>query len=164
VSVITAIDPGPRESAYVTWRPDPPRVLAHGIDLNGDIRQRIRNGWDFETDRLAIECIVSSRGMPVGAETFTTVRWVGIFEEAWGREELNGAILVPRDKVKLHLCGQMKARDSNIRQALIDRFGASGTKKQPGILYGLRRDEWAALAVAVYVADMEAMTCNDAQP
>ena len=41
----------------------------------------------------------------------------------------------------------MKAKDSNIRQALIDRFGPVGTKKNPGWFYGVSKDVWAAIAV-----------------
>jgi hypothetical protein len=47
----------------------------------------------------------------------------------------------------------MKAKDANIRQALIDIYGgndkAIGNKKTPGPLYGIKGDLWAALAVAV---------------
>ncbi len=64
--------------------------------------------------------------------------------------------LLKRFDVKLHLCGNARAKDTNIRQALIDRFGgiegkskAVGTKKAPGPLYGCKSHMWAALAVAV---------------
>jgi hypothetical protein len=65
-----------------------------------------------------------------------------------------------RATVKAHLCRSAKAKDSNVRQALIDLFGgkenAIGTKKTPGPLYGISGDVWAALAVAVtwYDANM----------
>ena len=59
--------------------------------------------------------------------------------------------------VKSHLCHSAKANDSNIRQALIDRWGgdqvAIGRKKAPGPLYGFSGDMWAALAVAVTAAE-----------
>ena len=62
--------------------------------------------------------------------------------------------MIYRKDVKLHLCGSPRAKDSNIRQALIDRFGpgkekAIGLKKTPGPLYGVKSHVWAALAVAV---------------
>ena len=55
--------------------------------------------------------------------------------------------------MKLTLCGDARAKDPNIRAALIDRWGGSkaaavGTKKSPGPLYGFKSDMWAALAVA----------------
>jgi hypothetical protein len=46
----------------------------------------------------------------------------------------------------------MRAKDANIRQALIDKIGPQGTKAQPGPTYGIKSHSWAALAVAVYAA------------
>jgi hypothetical protein len=61
--------------------------------------------------------------------------------------------MLPRKDVKLHLCGSPRAKDANIRQALLDRYGgkekAIGSKHQRGPLYGIRSHLWAALAVAV---------------
>lgn len=54
----------------------------------------------------------------------------------------------------LDLCNSARAKDSNTRQALIDRFDAPGTKKSPGRLYGVKADEWAALPLAVYFEDL----------
>src|SRR5690606_4735562 len=67
---------------------------------------------------------------------------------------------VYRKDVKLHLCGSPRAKDANIRQSLLDRFGpgkekAVGTKQNPGPLYGVKSHMWAALAVAVYWWDAE---------
>jgi hypothetical protein len=55
-----------------------------------------------------------------------------------------------RKDVKLHLCNSPRAKDANVRQALLDRLGPQGTKKAPGPTYGVKSHEWAALAVAVY--------------
>jgi hypothetical protein len=54
--------------------------------------------------------------------------------------------------VKLALCGDSRAKDANIRQALIDHFGGSaaiGRKAAPGPLSGISRDVWSALAIAI---------------
>jgi hypothetical protein len=93
---------------------------------------------------LAIE-FIQGMGMAVGQEVFETCRWVGRFEEAFG----SPVRLVYRKEVKLHLCGSMKAKDANVRQALIDRFGSPGTKRAPGLTYGLSGDQWSALAVGI---------------
>ena len=87
--------------------------------------------------------------MPVGREVFETVYWIGRFAQAAQPVEHT---LVSRGAVKMHLCGSKRAKDSNIRQALIDRFGGSaaiGRKADPGPLYGISGDVWSALAVAV---------------
>jgi 5-methylcytosine-specific restriction protein A len=67
----------------------------------------------------------------VGAEVFDTVLWAGRFAEAAHRVPV---VLLPRRAVKLALCGDSRARDANIRQALIDRFGgtaASAARRRP---------------------------------
>ena len=56
---------------------------------------------------------------------------------------------VLRRDVKLHVCQSPRAKDANVRQALLDRFGPPGTKKAPGTTYGITKDTWQALAVAV---------------
>jgi hypothetical protein len=67
--------------------------------------------------------------------------------------------LIYRKDEKMNLCGSMKANDSTIKQALVDRFASGqknygkGTKKAPGFFYGFSKDMWAAMAVAVTYYD-----------
>lgn len=72
----------------------------------------------------------------------------------------NGAHRIFRRDIKLHLCNSVRAKDANIRQALIDRYGgkekAIGKKKSPGPLYGIKSHMWAALALAVTYHDQYA--------
>ena len=89
---------------------------------------------------------VAPYGMPVGEEIFETVYWSGPCAQSFGADNVQR---VPRLKVKLHLCHDPRAKDANIRQALIDRFAKPGTKKEPSILYGITGDLWAALALEV---------------
>lgn len=152
---VLAIDPGSEQSAWVLW--DGVRVQAHRKDDNVLLRGCIA-GMTFGHATVVIEQI-ASYGMAVGAEVFETVFWSGRFAEAvvGAGRYYRGIERLPRRAVKLHLCGSMKAKDSNIRQALIDRFGgkdrAIGKKASQGPLYGLKADEWAALALAVTFYD-----------
>jgi hypothetical protein len=146
---ILAIDPGTKQSAWVLW--DGQAVGASGIEANEILLAWLRRSW-APTHYLALE-MVASYGMAVGASTFQTVLWSGRFYEAWEREQGRTVRLTYRKDVKMHLCGSMRAKDGNIRQALIDRYGAPGIKAAPGVLYGVRSHVWAALAVAVTTWD-----------
>lgn len=103
----------------------------------------------FHNVPIACEWI-ESYGMAVGASVFRTVHAIG-----WLNAKSPTMRLIPRRDIKLHLCGSMRAKDGNIRQALIDRFGHPGTKKKPGLIYGIKSHYWSALAVAVTAMDLE---------
>lgn len=161
---ILAIDPGSEESAWVVY--DNGRLVNFAIDDNERLLGRIRlprgtvegDILSLRHDAVVIERI-ASYGMAVGESVFETVRWAGRFEEAAHPLPVHR---VTRREVKLHLCGQSRAKDANVRQALIDRYGgvggkeaAVGRKAAPGPLYGVSKDVWAALAVAVTWADTQ---------
>ena len=139
-----AIDPGPVESAYVIW--DGERIIEKGKVPSERVLTLI--GIHATDCRIVCE-MIACYGMAVGAEVFETCVWIGRYlEKAQG-----DMARIKRGEVKMHLCHSMKAKDSNIRQALIDRFGAPGTKKAPGLTFGLSGDMWAAFAVAVTYYD-----------
>lgn len=149
---VVAIDPGYQQSAYVVW--DGEQVLYRGTYPNEDMLRGLH--WLYHHPPVVyVFEQVESYGMAVGREVFQTVFVTGrMYQQACSTASPSQAVLMPRRAVKLHLCHSAKAKDSNIRQALIDRFGgtkaeAIGTKAKPGPLYGIRADEWAALAIAV---------------
>lgn len=142
---ILALDPGPEETGWASLYDG--RVETSGVIGNdGMLRQLIIGTL---SDVLAIE-MIASYGMPVGREVFETCLWIGRFVQAWPKPD--EVRLVYRKDVKMHLCGTPRAKDANIRQALIDLLGPQGTKKQPGPTYGVKSHAWAALAVAVTAA------------
>lgn len=153
---LLAIDPGTEQSGWCLFGNGAERdvtrfwrVVNCGVMPNGELIAFARATGTFSLAALAIE-MVASYGMPVGRETFETVRWIGRFQQAWhSPEEVR---LVYRRDVKLYLCGSMKAKDANVRQALIDKLGPVGTKANPGPLYGVKSHAWSALAVAVTAA------------
>jgi hypothetical protein len=149
---ILGIDPGPEHSAYVLWESG--SVRDAGFIDNEALRHYLRSIEVRESDQCAIETI-TGYGMPVGKETFGTCIWIGIFQECWSRRSEHRAILVPRKEIKLHHCHSSRAKDANVRQALLDKYGRPGTKKRPGATYGLSGHLWAAFAVATYVTERE---------
>jgi len=124
-------------------------VTDHIYAPNADVRGQLAG---YPHDSLA--CLVieqmASFGMAVGAEVFETVYWSGIFAEAYG---LDQTYRLKRLDVKMALCHDSRAKDANIRAAILDLYGgkaaAMGHKKAPGPLYGISGDLWSALAVAL---------------
>lgn len=152
---IVAIDPGNALSAWCVLDGD--RVLGFGKEPNSDVLIRCRREWSplDAGDLLAVE-MVQSFGMAVGQTIFETILWTGRYVEAWERRQ-GKFQLVYRKDVKMHLCQSMRAKDTNVRAELINRFGpgrdkAIGTKRQPGPLYGLSGDCWSSLAVGLTAA------------
>lgn len=149
-SKIMAVDPGPEMSAFVIW--DGQQVVDRGICTNDVIRSMLFN-VSFEADTIILEEI-ECYGMPVGKTVFKTVFESGQIYWAAAFTGID-VYLLPRRQVKLHLCGNNRAKDGNVIQALVDRFcpyeknRGKGTKKQPGFFYGFKKDIWQAFALAV---------------
>ena len=150
--LMLAIDPGNTQSGWCLFGGK--SVLDSGIVENHEMLELI---YQYCAYPLAIE-MIASYGMAVGREVFETCVWIGRFMQAHD----GGARLVYRKDVKMHLCGTMKAKDANIRQAIIDLFPATGggktpqigTKAKPGPLYGVSSHAWHALAVALTVENV----------
>ena len=144
---VLAIDPGNRQSAWCMIDGETLKPLSFGKDENQVVLDAVQH---LSYDSIVIER-VASYGMAVGRDVFETCEWVGRFTQA---------ARVPPDYVyrqeeKLHICGDSRAKDTNIRRALIDRFAQNdlkngkGTKKNPDWFYGFSADVWQAYAVAV---------------
>lgn len=150
---ILAIDPGTEKSGWCVLEQG--RVAESGVDTNQAMLAAVIR-WKGP---IAIE-MIASYGMAVGREVFETCVWIGRFIQAY--EYPATVRLVYRKDVKLHLCGTTKAKDPNIRQALLDLFPRTGggktpqvgTKGLPGPLFGVSSHAWAALAVAVTAEHM----------
>lgn len=140
---VFAIDPGPEESAGAVIHMGGKLEPLYGT--NGVFMASL-DRMMFGADIVAVE-MIASYGMPVGKEVFETCLWIGRLVQAISATR--SVRLVYRSEVKMHLCKSMKAKDGNIRQALIDKFGPPGTKKKQGATYGFVGDAWAALGVAV---------------
>ncbi len=152
---VFAIGPGTTQSGWVLL--EGREVVQSGVDDNHELLTWVKHGQ--RADMLAIE-MIAGMGMTVGQTTFDTVRWIGRFQQAWS--EPDAVRFVFRRDVKLFLCGTMQAKDANVRQALLDLVGPSGTKKQPGPTYGVKSHAWSALAVAVTAISLPAQVMEAA--
>lgn len=157
---LLAIDPGNAQSAYCLIDVETRRPICFD-KLPNDVLRKILYKHAIDAQEVVIE-MVASYGMPVGAEVFETCVWIGRFMEVAGQTVgADNVHRMYRKDVKMDLCGNSAARDSNITRALVDRFapGASnygkGTKASPGWFYGFKKDIWAAYALAVTYADTQ---------
>ena len=148
MNALLAIDPGTTHSGWVLYENG--QVQGSGVGDNAHI---LGDLIYYSHCDIAIE-MIASYGMAVGKEVFETCVWIGRFVQVAGPDRVR---LVYRKDVKMHLCGSARAKDANIRQALIDLYGgkaeAIGTVKKQGPLYGVKSHAWAALAVAVTAAN-----------
>ena len=155
---ILSIDPGTTHSAYTVYaETDLVRHVAEWGKLENYDLLNLLLEHRIAYDTASIERL-ACYGMAVGKEVFETAFWTGRFIMALacksgsyfrGHEPL----LIERREVKMHLCNSMKAKDGNIRQALIDLLGPQGTKSKPGPTYSVSGDGWASLGVAVTTAN-----------
>lgn len=157
--IVLGIDPGPEQSAWCEYDSAEKVLRKSGIERNEHVWSLVRfpseMGVDTtQTDSAFVIEMVQSYGMPVGKTVFETCVWIGIFLEAAGllqqkRCFFDHVARVTRPECALHLCGTHRAKDGSMNQALKDKLGGKGTKKDPGPLYGVRSHIWSALAVAV---------------
>jgi hypothetical protein len=150
--IVVGIDPGPKESAYVVW--DGKNILQHANLLNDGMLDTM-----YPLHHEFIPCLwvetMQSYGTIMGGATIDTLIWIGRFIEGWKRKTGELPKLAFRPKIKAHICGNAAAKDSHVREALIDRIGPQGKKHSPGPTYGISGHIWSALAVAVYGYDKE---------
>ena len=162
--MILAIDPGSTESAYVILDNDL-KPSSIGKIKNEELLDNLSMDrfhamtMEFQgeiIEHCAIE-MIQSYGMGVGQEVFDTCVWVGRFTE---RANFKNVKYIYRKEEKMNLCQSTKAKDSNIIQALIDRFAygvknkGKGTIKEKGYFYGFAKDIWQAYAVGVTYHDL----------
>lgn len=129
---ILAIDPGTHRSGWVVYENG--RVADCGVNDNWDVATYVRYGASLHpgrngrrVDEIAIEMVEHyGRGMPAGESIFETCVWIGRFVQSAPHPDC--VLVIPRREVKLELCGSSRAKDPNVRQALIDRVGPKGKK------------------------------------
>lgn len=158
--MIFAIDPGNEFSAYVLVD-DNLKPIEFDKCANDMLLKKIFELFMIRDIKchVAIE-MVASYGMSVGKTVFDTCVWIGRFyEKIYSYTNIKPTFIYRKDE-KMSLCHTMKAKDSNIVQALVDRFAPNtsnkgkGTKNNKGFFYGFKKDIWQAMAVAVSYNDI----------
>ena len=142
---ILAIDPGTTDSAYVLMNDDYTIKNRNFYKFKNElVLKNIKDiGGIYDDGMTVVIEMVASYGMGAAIDAGCPVHYVFRMEE------------------KMTLCHNSKARDSNIRQALIDRFArfdkknGKGTKKNQDVFYGFSKDIWAAYAVGVTWLDKQ---------
>ena len=122
---VFAIDPGPTKSGWCLLESE--MLTFTPTDWGWDDNDVLIT--EMHADATLVIEDIGNYGMAVGRDTFDTCKWMGRFDQA----HTTDAIFIPRPTIKTHLCGVASAKDGNVRQALIDRFGgdevAVGGKK-----------------------------------
>jgi len=152
--IILAIDPGSALSALVFFD-TVGQCVVEKMKIGNEAALLYLEHNRGTADHLAIE-MAESFGAKVWGQVFTTVLWTGRLVQAWRKD----FTLVTRREVKMQLCNSGRAKDAQIRNCLIERWGgkdvAIGNRKEPGPLFGITADMWQALAIGV--------TWSDARP
>lgn len=156
--VIIGVDPGPTKTAITVYRPhntlrfdgQQKPIFEFGIYDNPEVFEVLHGAGNV----VYMEGI-QAMGMAVGATVFETAYMIGRIQRFLDAEIRCPYHMIKRTDVKMHHCGSMRAKDTNIRQAIIDRFGEVGTKKTPGLLYGCSKDMWSSTAIAVMGYDWQ---------
>lgn len=151
--IILGIDPGNIDSAYVLVDSNTYRPIIFAKVKNESLRELIT--FEPSPKHIAIE-MIASYGLAVGKEVFDTCVEIGRYIQIADFYHIQHSYVYRKD-VKLNLCGSPRAKDSNIIQALKDRFGDKGTKSAPGFFFGFSKDVWQAYAMTVtWIDDMKA--------
>ena len=151
---VLAIDPGNEETGYVLADKDTRKPIEFGKIANRELADMMLNGTlgfdEFVSERM------ESMGTLIGRTVLEACEWVGRFSQI---AEVVGCEVnyVYRHEEKIHICNDSRAKDSNIRRALIDRFAKTangkGTSKNPDFFHGFKADVWSAYAVLTVYLD-----------
>lgn len=150
---VLAIDSGSTHSAYVVYDTTSGDVIRFNIVENLKMLDCVYESSKYNHCGLMFIEDIECFGMAVGKSVFETCIWIGRFIQQW-HLSMNPFHRIKRSEIKLELCNTKRAKDTNIRQSIMDMYGATkkeviGTTKERGPLYGIKSHCWSALAVAI---------------
>ena len=183
---ILCIDPGSRITGWVILdrrQGALPEIVDHGNTPTAEFLEWLRAHHELSLHQVVIEHVGHyGTGMSAGADVFETCILIGRIVEILRPLPVEK---VRRQSIKTQLCGRATAKDSNVRQALIDRWGgdelALGARKcsnckgkgwrgrgrsscdacgdgweiPPGPLHGVTTHAWSALAAGLYYLEVQ---------
>ena len=154
---ILAIDPGNEYTAYVLMDNATYKPIECAKVPNAEFRVKLaEHCMNIALKEVVMELVGHyGTGMPAGRTVFDTCYESGRFIEIIYHCTRQEAHSMLRASVKTIICGTPRAKDSNVIQALKDRFGDKGTKKNPGWFYGFKADCWQAYALGVAWLDKQ---------
>lgn len=153
--IIFAIDPGCEESAWIEYDvADAIPTGEFGYGPNAQLQEMVRC---TDADHLVIEMVGHyGTGQAVGRTVFDACVWIGQFLATWNAHHERKAETMLRKTVVTHACGTSRSGDSNVRQAMIDRWepNLKPRCRPSGILKGMTLDIFQALALAAAYAEL----------
>lgn len=149
--IICGIDPGTETSGVCVWDTKKQVIVVSDDKLDNRCLGIVNDsgGIWYTIEKYIIEDI-TCYGMSVGREVFETCKLIGRLQE-----RLDNTIVIAKRHIQLHFCNTTRAKDTNIKRVLLDRFGGKGTKKEPGITYGLKDHAWDAFALCIWYEDTQ---------
>jgi len=129
---ILAVDPGNEKSGVVRFEVNQKELYGiEIIEFNGAMDNE--NLLAYIRMNALANCYVAIEtpkpmGMAVAGQTMETLIFIGRLTQVVDELEERKSVgidwtYVFRPHVKLHLCGQSRAKDTNVTQAIKDRFG-----------------------------------------
>ena len=152
---ILALDVGTTESGFCLMQEQTYMPFRFGKISNEELLVIVKKE---DYGKLVYEAF-ASYGMAIGQSTIKSIEWNGRFIQCAVDRGIPVFPIFRKDE-KINLCGSMKAKDANIRQALIDRFAkhdfknGKGTKNEPDWFFGFRADSWSAFAIGTTYLDL----------
>lgn len=139
--IICGIDPGPETSGVCVWDTQYQQIVFFNSEYdNNKIHYVLVVGRTNRIDKFVIEDIEYRSGVNVGKTVFDTCKTIGMLQERLGKDNIT---LYRKSAVSNHFKGL---------KLLKERY-PKGTKKNPGMTYGLKSHAWDAFALCIWYED-----------
>lgn len=145
---IIGIDPGPSCCGVVRIFPGERKIAYHSQGCGvGDIFPQFA-----AKTTIAVCEQFQPQGQPIGVASRDTIINIGRLCKQWELAARRELVLMTAPEWREILCDSRRAKDGNVRDALIAIYGEPGTKKNPGPTYGVTSHAWQALGIATAYA------------